>query len=255
MPEYLEHPLIKEKALQAREYQQSILETALKKNVLCVLPTGLGKTNVAVLLAAHRLGELPESRILVLAPTRPLVNQHYESFSRFLKIGQEELQVVTGAVKPAERKALYQEKRIIFATPQCVTGDTTIFTPNQGIVKIKNFVENHKLKKCNYGSKIGFCGNSDKFTIGLENGVISSVEVKKVWKLPANILYKIDTELKNSITCTPEHPLLTIEPDGPIKWKEARHIKEGVWIAMPRKIALPEQELDLYKLLEKEKTN
>jgi len=123
MPEYLKHPLIKENTLQAREYQQSILLSALNKNTLCVLPTGLGKTNLAILLAAHRLQQFPDSKVLLLAPTRPLVNQHYESFSRFLKLPLNEFQVITGTINPSKRRTLYEEKHIILATPQTVQND------------------------------------------------------------------------------------------------------------------------------------
>jgi Fanconi anemia group M protein len=43
------------RGFEPRLYQQTILATAVKKNTLVVLPTGLGKTNIAVLLASNRL--------------------------------------------------------------------------------------------------------------------------------------------------------------------------------------------------------
>ena len=67
--------------LNLRLYQQAILATAAKKNTLVILPTGLGKTFIAVALAGLRMKG--SSKILILAPTKPLVNQHLRTFSEF----------------------------------------------------------------------------------------------------------------------------------------------------------------------------
>ncbi len=120
--DYVKHPLIVENSIEARAYQEAILGTAAKNHTLCVLPTGLGKTNVAMMLAAHRLEKYPDSNVLVMAPTRPLVNQHYKVFGRSMKIPQEDMVAVTGFIKPEERVELYR-KRMVFATPQVVEND------------------------------------------------------------------------------------------------------------------------------------
>jgi ERCC4-related helicase len=133
---YVEHGLIKPGTMEAREYQGSIVRKALSRNTLCVLPTGLGKTNIAVLVAAHVLERFPGSRALVLAPTRPLVNQHYTSFMRYINLEDVEFSVVTGAMKPGERKKAYQDRfaRIIFATPQTIKNDL-----GRGLLNLENF--------------------------------------------------------------------------------------------------------------------
>ncbi len=120
---YVEHPLIKEGKIESRLYQEKILHTAVKKNTLCVLPTGLGKTPIAVMLAAHRLEKFPGSRVLVMAPTRPLTLQHHKTFREFMNLPEEELVAVTGSIKPEIRERLYREKTILFATPQTVQND------------------------------------------------------------------------------------------------------------------------------------
>lgn len=121
--DFVKHRLIKENTIQARAYQANILATAMKKNTLCVLPTGLGKTPVSVLLAVKRLEEYPESKILVLAPTRPLVNQHHEFFLKTVNIEKERFAILTGMIKPELRGEIYKEKQIIFATPQTIKND------------------------------------------------------------------------------------------------------------------------------------
>src|SRR3989338_9234535 len=67
-----------------RDYQQKIFETAKNRNTLVVLPTGLGKTLIALLLAIERLKKHPGSKILFLAPTSPLAEQHYAYFTKYL---------------------------------------------------------------------------------------------------------------------------------------------------------------------------
>ena len=59
-----------------RLYQEKILATAAKNNTLVVLPTGLGKTLIAVMLGLLRD---KRGKILFLAPTKPLVEQHAKS--------------------------------------------------------------------------------------------------------------------------------------------------------------------------------
>ena len=131
---FVQHPLIKPKIMQSRIYQESILGTAVGKNTLCVIPTGLGKTSIAILLAAYRLEKFPDSKAMVLAPTKPLVNQHIKTFKEFLDIDENEFQVLTGTVKQTQRMEFYESKKIIFATPQTVQNDL-----NENIFSLKDF--------------------------------------------------------------------------------------------------------------------
>ena len=56
---------------------------ALDANTMVILPTGLGKTAVALIVAASRLYN-EKGRVLMLAPTKPLVEQHLHFFEKFL---------------------------------------------------------------------------------------------------------------------------------------------------------------------------
>lgn len=120
---YVEHPLIKSKKIEARIYQQIIFNTAIQANSLVVLPTGLGKTQIGIMLAAHRLSEFPELKILIMAPTRPLVLQHEESFKDAIDLPEYEFCVLTGKISPSERKKAWGKASIFFATPQTVERD------------------------------------------------------------------------------------------------------------------------------------
>ncbi|MDP3734507.1 MAG: DEAD/DEAH box helicase [Nanoarchaeota archaeon] len=106
-----------------RLYQQTILGTAAQKNTLVVLPTGLGKTALAFLLAAQRLNNYPNSKILMLAPTKPLCEQHQETFRQHLDLPEEKIVLFTGSIKPEKRAALWKEATIIISTPQGLEND------------------------------------------------------------------------------------------------------------------------------------
>lgn len=106
-----------------REYQKAIAETASKNNTLVVLPTGMGKTLIAVLVGVDRLEKYPENKILITAPTRPLNAQHKKSFEQFTTINPEEIVLVTGKIEPEERQQLYKKAKIIVATPQTIKND------------------------------------------------------------------------------------------------------------------------------------
>ena len=97
-----------------RKYQEKISETAKNSNTLVVLPTGLGKTLIALLLAIERKKLFPNSKVIFLAPTKPLVEQHYEYFKSNLPELYAELQIFTGKVESETRKDLWQKTNIIF---------------------------------------------------------------------------------------------------------------------------------------------
>ncbi len=108
---------------QAREYQRRIAEVATSTNTLVVLPTGLGKTMIAIMVTAAMLEKDPDSKVMVLAPTRPLVLQHLRAFGDGLTLPEGSMTALTGTVEPGERELLWMKSRVIFATPQTVYND------------------------------------------------------------------------------------------------------------------------------------
>jgi Fanconi anemia group M protein len=117
-------PYLKEKQIEHREYQLKIAQACASKNSLVVLPTGLGKTIIGVYVAAKTLEKFPpKSKVIVLAPTRPLINQHYDSFRSLMTIPEEQFVVLTGKIPPEKRVDFFRENQIVFYTPQTLRND------------------------------------------------------------------------------------------------------------------------------------
>jgi ERCC4-related helicase len=119
------YPLIYNGSIEFRAYQKNIAESAYNKNTLVILPTALGKTVIAIMVSANALYNYRHKRVLVIAPTRPLVVQHMKSFFSVLKISQDAIAEITGKTQPLPRTAIWNNKdfRLIFATPEAVRND------------------------------------------------------------------------------------------------------------------------------------
>lgn len=117
---YIQHPLIRPKAIEKREYQINLAMAALRQSTLIVLPTGMGKTVIALLVIAeilHKKG----GKVLFLAPTKPLVEQHAGFIRNNLK--GKNVVILTGEVTPEEREVLWIQNDVIVSTPQVVAND------------------------------------------------------------------------------------------------------------------------------------
>ncbi len=120
--ETVDRPLVVPGALERRAYQLRLAEAASRGHTLVCLPTGLGKTAVSLLVTARRLHETG-GKSLLLAPTKPLVTQHADFYREALEVPDEEVVVFTGEVSPDDRAALWEDARVVVATPQVVEND------------------------------------------------------------------------------------------------------------------------------------
>ena len=106
-----------------RDYQYNIIRRALFTNTLVSLPTGLGKTFIAAVVMLNYFRWFPKSKIVFMAPTRPLVNQQIEACFNICGIPQEATVELTGQNNPALRQQVWKEKRVFFCTPQILNND------------------------------------------------------------------------------------------------------------------------------------
>lgn len=135
--------------LELREYQVRSAWKSKDTNTLVVLPTGLGKTIVAVLHVAcmlHRHEKnrcnqegdarrgindhdrgIPAPIIIMVAPTRALLVQHQVTFRKWLALSPDRILIVDGSISPTTRKAMYEsfgdQAWMLFMTPQTLHND------------------------------------------------------------------------------------------------------------------------------------
>ncbi len=108
--------------LEPRDYQKTIFKTTKEKNTLVVLPTGTGKTVIALLLTMHRLKEYPKSKVILCSPTKPLCNQHLKTFQKYTQTNKI-ISLLTGQIHQNKRPDIYNKSSIIIATPQTIKSD------------------------------------------------------------------------------------------------------------------------------------
>ena len=159
MTDYLTHPLIREHSIERRAYQLAIAMRALDGNTLVVIPTGLGKTAIALLTTASRLYN-KKGKVLMLAPTKPLVEQHLRYFKDHLILGQdkpgqekiknengmqyESFVMFTGEAQPEKRTQAWNQATICFATPQVIKNDVIAGRYSLSDVILLIFDEGHR---------------------------------------------------------------------------------------------------------------
>ena len=76
------HKFLKREDLENRDYQSNLSKACLEQSTIVILPTCMGKTVVALRIMLERLDA---GKILLMAPTKPLAQQHFDFFNDFLK--------------------------------------------------------------------------------------------------------------------------------------------------------------------------
>ncbi|MDG1524864.1 MAG: ERCC4 domain-containing protein [Candidatus Thalassarchaeaceae archaeon] len=119
----IRHDLLVQGTIEARAYQLSALDHCLSASTLLVLPTGMGKTPIEVMVLAERLRN-PGGRGIMLAPTNALVNQHLADLKNLLNLPEgEDIVSLTGSITPKKRQVIWESSKIVVATPQVVRND------------------------------------------------------------------------------------------------------------------------------------
>ncbi|QUC65244.1 DEAD/DEAH box helicase family protein [Nitrosopumilus sp. K4] len=119
MFEFLEKKYVKKDSIEKRDYQVNLANQAIKENCIVVLPTGLGKTAIALNVIAEYLAK-GTGGILFLAPTRVLVNQHFEFLKNNLTL--DDISLITGEDPIVKRTKLWNNS-VVCATPEIAKND------------------------------------------------------------------------------------------------------------------------------------
>lgn len=229
------------KNINPREYQKNIYKTCKDKNCLVVLPTGTGKSLIGTMLTIDRMHKFPDSKILILAPTRPLVSQWLSYSQKHLPELFAEMTLFTGKVNAQKRKQLWQRSDIIFSTPQCIANDlknnlynlqnisllvedecvtrnTEIKLSDGNPINIEKLFENFKEDNKIYVESLGESGNIEPRIILKVHKILNKKQI-------------LEIRTKNSKIKTTEDHLLIIKKGEKIEWVKAKNLKYGDKIA------------------------
>ncbi len=179
---YVEHPLITEDSIEVRDYQVNLANMAKNESTLVVLPTGMGKTIVALMLIAERVDS---GKVLFTAPTKPLVEQHHRFMKEHLRT--EEQTMFTGETSPKKRAVLWNESRVVIATPQVIENDLLNGRISMKDVSLVVFDEAHRAVG-NYA----YVYIADRFLGESPNGITLGMTAS-----PGNRMNKILTVCQN----------------------------------------------------------
>ncbi|MBS3174156.1 DEAD/DEAH box helicase [Candidatus Woesearchaeota archaeon] len=190
-------------------------------NTLVVLPTGIGKTAIFLMMAAYRLNLYPKSKILLLGPTRPLIEQYYEVFKKHFNIDESRMAIFTGFVAPEKRQELWKNAQIVFSTPQGLEND--IMSSRISLVDVSllgfdechrstgdysyNFVAKQYMKKALYPRILGLTASpgsdNEKIREVCSNLFIEKIEIRTVDDVDVNP-YVQDVEIEKVFVELPD---------------------------------------------------
>ena len=138
--EYYENRFVKRDAVERRDYQVNLARQAISENCIVVLPTGLGKTTVALQVICEYL-QRGTGGALFLAPTRVLVNQHHSFLRENMLL--DDIGMVTGEDPINRRKKLWSNS-VVCATPEITKNDLDRGIVDPGQFNLVVFDEAHR---------------------------------------------------------------------------------------------------------------
>jgi len=104
---------MKEISMSPREYQEAIFDTCKEKDCLVVLPTGTGKTLIALMLAVERFKKFPTRKKSLIPSSNPTPNRTtLRIIQKNLPEDWADMQLFTGKT-PSEQKEKDMENRRI----------------------------------------------------------------------------------------------------------------------------------------------
>ncbi len=108
-----------------RKYQLYAISRALFSNTLVCYPTGLGKTLIAAVVMHNFIRWFPESKVVFIAPTKPLVAQQMKACQKFMGLREFAIYEMTGKASGESRKVAWNDDavRVYFCTPQAFWND------------------------------------------------------------------------------------------------------------------------------------
>ncbi|KAJ3351613.1 hypothetical protein HDU83_008768 [Entophlyctis luteolus] len=180
-----------------RDYQFSMIQASLFQNTLVALPTGLGKTFIAAVIMFNFYRWFPDSKIVFMAPTKPLVAQQIEACYKITGIPQHVTDEMTGQVAAEFRKRSWNSKRVFFLTPQVMQNDLAKDTCPADKIALVVIDEAHKAL-----GKHAYCENAIFRVLALT--ATPGSDVKTVQNVVENLqISKIEIRTEDSLDIKP----------------------------------------------------
>jgi len=174
-----------------REYQSNIFNTAINGNTLVCLPTGTGKTKLAIMVLINRLKKFPDSNIVVISPTKPLSSQITKEIQECTNIPYGKIALLTGAINPTKRSEIFKNSKVIVATPQTIHFDIEKNRINLENTSLLIIDECHRSKENFANTKVARSYNSNgKNTLILALTASPGATKEKVSEVCSNLFIK-----------------------------------------------------------------
>eukprot|EP01080_Neovahlkampfia_damariscottae_P010187 gene10187-2606_t len=183
-----------------RKYQYEILKTSLFYNTLICLPTGFGKTLIGFINLINFHLWYPNKKCIFLAPTKPLIVQHYNNFLKDFNFPKEKLILFTGSETTnsmieeekekniiLKRKLEWKKNSIFFMTPHILENDLN--------EELKNEIIFICFDECHHATKqYSYCKIISKLSIQKE---YNNLRIIGLTATPGKDFYQMNDIIKN----------------------------------------------------------
>ena len=207
--EFINHPLLKTDMIERRDYQVNIATTATEHDVMAIVPTGMGKSQIFMLVMLTRLGK---GKILVLAPTRPLVDQHFNLIKNTIAV--EAITRLDGTIKPEDRATVFNKSLVVVSTPQTIRNDLVAGRISLADVSLVIYDECHRgvgeYAYCDIAKYYSAFGPDDRRSLGLTAS--PGHTTKKLQEVMENLqLTKAEVRTEESLDVAPYIQTVPVE--------------------------------------------
>lgn len=141
---------------EVRDYQYNIVRKAFYDNLLVALPTGLGKTFIASTVMLNFLRWFPSSKIIFMAPTKPLVAQQIKACCSITGISSSKVAILLDKARK-NREEIWNSRQVFFTTPQVVENDLAFGVVNPKSIVLLVIDEAHRARgNYSYNNVVNF---------------------------------------------------------------------------------------------------
>ncbi|CUM64765.1 uncharacterized protein PRCAT00002376001 [Priceomyces carsonii] len=206
-----------------RDYQYNIVQRSFYDNLLVALPTGLGKTFIASTVMLNFSRWFPRSKIIFMAPTKPLVAQQIKACCEITGISSSKVAILLDKTRK-NREEIWESKSVFFTTPQVVENDLASGAVDPMSIALVVIDEAHRSKgNYAYSNVVKFILRFNTSFRVLALTATPASDVEGVQEVIDNLLIsKVEVRTENSIDIIKhlKHKKVTrvnVEPSDKIK--------------------------------------